>query len=69
MRKKQEIEFVFKPDGTVEIDAIGFEGRACHDEIMRIVGQLGRVKDSKRKADFYQDKVRVGRRNQIGGQG
>ncbi len=60
MAKGREIEFTIKPDGEVEVDQIGYEGKNCVNDVKEILSALGREKSVKRKKEFYRDgKVQV----------
>lgn len=56
----KEIEVIIDEDGTVHIEAIGFNGKGCHEVVSNLAKALGKAKNSKKKAEFYQDKVTVG---------
>ena len=46
--------------GQIEVEALGFKGRACHTKLQELQPILGKIIRSKKKAEFYQDeKVRV----------
>jgi hypothetical protein len=49
----KEIEIVIKPDGTVDIDLIGYEGNACDIDLKKIADSIGEIQDSSKKQDFY----------------
>jgi len=50
---KQEIEFIIKPDGTVEEKVTGVNGPDC-EEITRDIEQaLGKVEERKHTGDFF----------------
>ncbi len=55
MPSKQEIEFVIKPDGTVEETVIGVNGPDCEAITKDIEQALGRVTDRKRTGDFFNE--------------
>jgi hypothetical protein len=55
----KEIEITIDEDGTVHMEALGFEGKGCHETLAEIQRVLGRVKGAKRKAEFYDNKVKV----------
>lgn len=57
---EQEISIKIKPDGTVDIDLIGYKGNACEEDMKKITKALGLVQKSKKKADYYdENKVRI----------
>lgn len=53
--EQKEIEIKVLPDGTVEIDLIGYKGQGCDVDLKKITKSLGIITDSKKKSDFYQD--------------
>ena len=55
MAKGREIEFTIKPDGEVEVDQIGYEGKNCVNDVKEILNALGREKSVKRKKEYYRD--------------
>jgi hypothetical protein len=46
-------------DGTVHMEAINFEGKGCHETLEELQKMLGKLKGAKRKAEFYNGKVKV----------
>jgi hypothetical protein len=64
-REEKSIEIVIDDDG-VHMEAIGFHGKGCHEALTKLQAALGRIKQSKKKPEFYQDKVRAGK-NRIKG--
>lgn len=55
MAGKQEIEFIIKPDGTVEETVTGVNGPDCEAITKDIEQALGKVTDRKRTGDFYNE--------------
>ncbi|MGF1505330.1 MAG: DUF2997 domain-containing protein [Chloroflexi bacterium] len=53
MAGKQEIEFVIKPDGTVEEKVIGVSGPDCEKITADIEKALGEVIDRERTSDYF----------------
>ncbi len=49
----KEIEVVVNPDGSVSIDAIGFEGKACEDATRELEKVLGETISEHRKNEYY----------------
>jgi len=50
----KKIRFIFKEDGTTEVDANGFKGNECvklTDELLK--GLEGKLKQRKIKEEFY----------------
>lgn len=62
--EEHEIDIVINPDGTLEIDLIGYKGKACEADLAKISASLGVKMLSKRKREYYEDaKVRVKEKN------
>lgn len=53
MPGKQEIEFIIKPDGSVEERVIGVSGPECEKITADIEKALGEVAKRERTGDFY----------------
>ena len=51
--QKQEIEITILPDGRVEYTIKGVKGGAC-ESISALLEQLGKVEDSQRTGEFYE---------------
>ena len=49
----QQIEFIIKPDGTVEEKVTGVSGAACEEITAAIERELGDVTKRDRTGDFY----------------
>lgn len=59
MRKREEfIEIIIDDDG-IHMDAIGFHGKGCHDVMAKLQAGLGRLKSSKRKPEFFENKIQA----------
>lgn len=58
----QQIEFIIRPDGTVEEKVSGVQGPGCEAVTQAIERALGKVADRTRTADFYES-----RKEQAGG--
>ncbi len=58
----KEIEITIDEDGTVHMEALGFEGKGCHEALEEIQRVLGKAKGARRKAEFYDAKVKVTQR-------
>ncbi len=54
----QEIEITILPDGQVEYVIKGVKGSAC-EEISALLEQLGKVEQSERTGEYYEDDNRV----------
>ncbi len=62
--KRQSIEIIVKPDGTLTINAIGFEGADCEKATGFIEEALGQPGKRERKPEYYRKAktvIRVGR--------
>ncbi len=53
MPGKQEIEFVIRPDGTVEERVVGVSGPECEQITSTIEDSLGSVTRRERTSDYY----------------
>ncbi|HLV43463.1 MAG TPA: DUF2997 domain-containing protein [Aggregatilineales bacterium] len=53
MAQRQEIEFVIRPDGTVEEKVTGVGGPACEDVTRGIEQALGEIQHRERTAEYY----------------
>lgn len=59
----KEIVVIYNPDGSVSIEAIGFEGKACEDYTRELEKALGETLEKKRTRDYYKvDKGQVKQR-------
>lgn len=57
---QKEVDFTINPDGTIEIDMIGYKGKMCDTEMKKIAKQLGVVVKSKKKKEYFAEtKVRL----------
>jgi len=52
----QQIEFVIRPDGTVEEKVSGAQGPGCEAMTQAIEKALGTVADRTRTADYYESR-------------
>lgn len=52
---QKEIEIIINTDGTVEIDQIGWEGKACENGIKDLIEILGTQKKKTRKSEWYKN--------------
>ena len=56
----KEVEIIYNPDGTMNIDQKGWEGHGCEHAIDDLLKTLGNKKDTRRKADnFIPNKVKI----------
>ena len=53
--KKIEIDFL--PDGTVKIDALGFQGQSCAKATAAFERALGTVSKDTKKPDYYRAEI------------
>ena len=60
MPAKQEVEFVIKPDGTVEERVIGVSGPDCEKVTEAIEQALGEVVKRERTSDYYNESQNTG---------
>jgi hypothetical protein len=51
--KKEKITVTFNPDGTVEMDAEGFEGGECLKATQDLEKALGKVTNRTKKPEFH----------------
>jgi hypothetical protein len=47
------IQILFGPDGEVEIEAIGYQGKGCKDATRFLEEALGTEKDTKQKVEWF----------------
>lgn len=47
------IELIIKPDGTLKMDALGFEGRLCEEATRFLEDSLGRQTEQHRKPEYH----------------
>lgn len=47
------------PDGTVKIEAVGFQGNACEKATAEIERALGQVKSRSKKPEYFQANKRT----------
>lgn len=60
MENQHEIDIQINPDGTVDIDLIGYHGQGCDVDLKKIAKQLGVVLSSKKKQEYYDEaKVKI----------
>ena len=60
MVAKKEIVIRIPPDGSkVEIDQEGMIGKECSSNVKELVDKLGKVSESKKKAEYYKKKKDV----------
>ena len=60
----KSIEVIVKPDGTIKIDAVGFQGADCEKATRFLEQALGTVAGKQKKPEFYRT---VQRQQRVGG--
>ena len=56
----RKIEAIIEEDGTIRMDAIGFEGKGCHEALAELERKMAAVRlTEKKKAEFYKQKVTI----------
>jgi hypothetical protein len=56
----QDFEIKILPDGTIDIDMIGFKGQSCDAELKKLVKIMGAtVVSNKKKPDYYTEDPKV----------
>ena len=50
---QKEIIITVKPEGEIEIEAVGFKGNACEKATKAIEDAIGQVKGRKRKPEYH----------------
>jgi hypothetical protein len=60
MDEQKEIDIKINPDGTVDIDLIGYHGQGCDIDMKKIQKQIGIVVSNKKKCEYYDEtKVKI----------
>lgn len=54
MAVKKEIEIIIEADGTFHLETRGLKGVECDDDLKPFEQSMGRVKEKKRTAEFYE---------------
>lgn len=52
MPREKTITIDIDAEGNIEVEAEGFQGRACSTEIGKLLAKVGKATE-RRKADFY----------------
>ena len=55
MGRKREIEFIIKPDGTVEESVTGAQGAECEKITEAIERELGEVTEREHTPDYFNE--------------
>ena len=61
----RKIEVIVAPDGSLKIDAVGFQGAVCEKATQFLEEALGQVADRQRKPE-YNNRRSVSRKQQVG---
>jgi len=60
MVTEREVEIVIAPDGTVNVDQIGWTGKSCHGALDDLLSKIGQKIKVDKKAEFFkEEKVRI----------
>lgn len=49
----KKIEVTIRPDGTVEVEAFGYQGKSC-EKATEFIEEMGTVAKKRRKPEWYQ---------------
>ncbi len=52
---EKQVEIKVKPDGSINIELIGFEGDGCAKTAQRFIDALGKSVNVNRKPEYYHD--------------
>ena len=63
----KEIEIIIHPDGSVSVEAHGYEGPDCKEATRFIERALGNVQQRKHKPEYYRRAARQNTLRQKGG--
>jgi len=63
---KKEISITIKPDGTLDIDLDGWEGKNCSGAVDEFIKFVGKQKFSKKKAAWYK-KIKINQQQKWNG--
>ncbi len=55
---RREIEILINPDGSVSVEALGYEGPDCEEATKFLEQALGKVQERKRKPEYYRRTAR-----------
>ena len=53
MTEQRQIKITVKPDGSAEVEAIGFVGASCKDVTEQFAQALGQIESEHQKAEYY----------------
>lgn len=51
---KRTIQIIIRPDGTLAVDAVGFQGADCEQATKFLEAALGLPGEKQRKAEYHQ---------------
>jgi hypothetical protein len=60
----KSIEVIVQPDGSLKIDAVGFQGTDCEKATAFLEQALGKIAGKQKKPEFYRQ---VQRQQRVGG--
>ena len=49
----KQIKILYGPNGEIEIEAVGYQGKGCKDATKFLEDALGTEKDTKQKAEWF----------------
>ena len=55
---EKQVEIKIKPDGSLTVELLGFQGDGCSKTAQRIIDALGKTVNSDRKSEYYEDSVK-----------
>jgi len=58
---KKEIIIDIDENGEISMEAMGYQGKGCHEDISKFLKALGNRKSTKKKPEYYQKRVGVNR--------
>lgn len=53
----KEIKILIRPDGTIEMETIGYKGQACEEVLDKLVEQIGGTVDKSNLKSEYWDQT------------
>jgi hypothetical protein len=62
--KEKNIDITIKPDGTIDFDLIGYEGKGCEGDIDEIINAIGKKVTTIKKREYYKtEKVKINQKH------
>lgn len=55
---EKQIEIKIKPDGSLSVELLGFQGDGCSKTAQQFIEALGKTTKSDRKSEYYDDNVK-----------